>query len=136
MTRFKHLAPTFAKHAVSLDERGTHPKLKKKRPAPVSLRLNEAELAALRKAASGRSMNGYIRERLFGDGAAISVSQPVSEDYEALARVLGALGKTDIYTTWPQYPWLLKSGACWPAQKPRQPSLRLAIRSQRCVLTC
>lgn len=98
MTRFKHLAPTFAKHAVSLDERGTHPKLKKKRPAPVSLRLNEAELAALRKAASGRSMNGYIRERLFGDGAAISVSQPVSEDYEALARVLGALGKTDIYT--------------------------------------
>lgn len=71
---------------------------RKKRPSPVSLRLNDPELAALRRAAAGRSINGYIRERLFGDAATIAVSKPVAEDYAALARVLGVLGKTDVFT--------------------------------------
>lgn len=70
----------------------------KKRPSPISLRLNEGELAALQKAAAGRSINGYIRERLFGAADTIHASKPVAKDYEALARVLGALGRTDIYT--------------------------------------
>lgn len=70
----------------------------KKRPSPISLRLNENEMAALRKAAIGRSINGYIRERLFGNAGAIETSKPVAEDYEALARILGALGRTDVYT--------------------------------------
>lgn len=70
----------------------------KKRPSPISLRLNEDELAALRKAAAGRSINGYIRERLFGPAGTIDMSKPVAKDYEALARVLGALGQTDVYT--------------------------------------
>lgn len=70
----------------------------KKRPAPVSLRLNETELAALRNAASGRSINGYIRERLFGDASIITLAKPVAQDREALARVLGALGQSDLYT--------------------------------------
>ena len=70
----------------------------KKRPSPISLRLNQDELAALRKAAVGRSINGYIRERLFGDASPIDVTRPVAKDCAALARVLGALGKTDVYT--------------------------------------
>ena len=69
-----------------------------KRPPPVSLRLNDAELKALRKAAVGRSINGYIRERLFGDAAPIALPKPIAEDREALARVLGALGRTDVFT--------------------------------------
>ena len=72
---------------------------RKKRPSPISLRLNDAERSALRKAASGRSINGYIRERLFGDAASIPVSKLVSEDHAALARVLGALGQTDVFTS-------------------------------------
>ncbi|WP_300037157.1 hypothetical protein [uncultured Roseobacter sp.] len=70
-----------------------------KRPSPISLRLNEAELAALRKASAGRSMNGYIRERLFGNATAVRLSKPASDDHEALARVLGALGRSDVFTS-------------------------------------
>lgn len=77
----------------------TKPKSKsKKRPSPISLRLNENELASLRRAAIGRSVNGYIRECLFGNAGASETTKPVAEDYEALARVLGALGRTDVYT--------------------------------------
>jgi hypothetical protein len=74
------------------------PASKKKRAAPLSVRLSDAELAALRKAAAGRSMNGFIRECLFGNAEGVSLSQPASEDHEALARVLGMLGKTDVFT--------------------------------------
>lgn len=73
-------------------------KPRKKRPAPISLRLPDHELTALRKAATGRSMNGYIRECLFGDLAPIDASKSVRDDHVALARVLGALGQTDIYS--------------------------------------
>ena len=74
------------------------PKARKKRPAPISLRLPEHELQALRKAATGRSINGYIRECLFGDCAPIDSAKPVRQDHAALARVLGALGRTDVYS--------------------------------------
>ena len=74
------------------------PKARKKRPAPISLRLPEHEMRALRKAATGRSINGYIRECLFEELAPIDASKPVGEDYAALARVLGALGQTDVYS--------------------------------------
>ncbi len=43
------------------------PKPSKKRPSPISLRLPDHELTALRKAAAGRSINGYIRECLSPD---------------------------------------------------------------------
>lgn len=70
----------------------------KKRLAPLSVRLNENELAAIRKAANGRSINGYVRECLFGNSNVISEPSPVANDCQALARILGALGRTDIYT--------------------------------------
>ncbi|WHP69404.1 hypothetical protein [Phaeobacter inhibens] len=78
---------------------GTQPNAvpRTKRASPISLRLNDAERKALRKAASGRSINGYIRERLFGDAASNAALKPVSEDHAALARVLGALGQTDVF---------------------------------------
>lgn len=91
------LTPKF--RSVVTNGEQSKPKNKKKRPAPISLRLNEVELAALRKASTGRSMNGYIRERLFGNAEFIRLSKPVSEDHEALARVLGTLGRTDLFTS-------------------------------------
>lgn len=97
-----YLRPKFASAAaneVDAPHSAAKPKAaRKKRPSPISLRLNEDELAALRKAAVGRSVNGYIRERLFGDASPIDMTKPVAEDYEAMARVLGALGQTDVYT--------------------------------------
>lgn len=58
-----------------------------KRPSPISLRLNETELAALRKASAGRSMNGYIRERLFGNAAAGSSSEAAVALFGACFRI-------------------------------------------------
>mmetsp|Transcript_28887 Transcript_28887/g.55060 ORF Transcript_28887/g.55060 Transcript_28887/m.55060 type:complete len:144 (+) Transcript_28887:1048-1479(+) len=96
MNRFENLSKKFAELAASSSAQVLA--TKKKRPAPISVRLNETELAALRKAASGRSINGYIRERLFGDATIIELSKPASKDHEALAKVLGALGRSDVFT--------------------------------------
>lgn len=86
------LSPHFG-NAAAPDET----KVKRKRPAPLSLRLNDRELRALRQAAAGRSMNGYIRERLFGELSPSAMA--VRDDHAALARVLGQLGRSDLFTS-------------------------------------
>lgn len=96
MSRFNRLTKTFLGSAK--DEPEKQPE-KKKRPAPISVRLNEAELKALRQAASGRSMNSYIRERLFGAPSPNLSGKNVSDDYAAMARILGALGHSDVFTS-------------------------------------
>ena len=98
MNDMQKLTDVFERHADQANSEHAKPAPKKKRPAPISLRLSNSELVALRKAASGRSINGYVRERLFGDGETIALSKPVSKDHEALARVLGALGRTDVFS--------------------------------------
>ncbi|MEM6538003.1 MAG: hypothetical protein AAF668_09775, partial [Pseudomonadota bacterium] len=42
---------------------------RKKRPSPLSLRLTDEERAVLQDLAGGRSMNSYIREKVFGEAA-------------------------------------------------------------------
>ncbi|AEI93107.1 hypothetical protein [Roseobacter litoralis] len=96
MSRFNRLTKTFLGSAK--DEPEKKPE-KKKRPAPISVRLNETELKALRQAAAGRSMNGYIRERLFGAAFSGLNEKTVPDDYAAMARILGALGQSDVYTS-------------------------------------
>lgn len=93
------LTSSFNEKSSQSKQKPRAPRTRSKRPAPVSLRLNETELDALRKASAGRSMNGYIRERLFGDADAIGLTKPVAKDHVALARVLGALGHTDVFTS-------------------------------------
>jgi len=73
-------------------------KNKKKAPPPLSLRLTEAERDMLEKAAGNASLSAYIRERVFGEAAQKRKSRnrnPV-KDHEALARVLGLLGRSKI----------------------------------------
>jgi len=72
---------------------------KKKRPSPLSLRLSEEERSLLEDQAGRQSLNAYIKNRLFGKDGARSKSQryKVVEDYEALARVLSALGQTGLF---------------------------------------
>ncbi|MEP4987384.1 MAG: hypothetical protein ABJV68_06795 [Paracoccaceae bacterium] len=68
---------------------------KRKRPSPLSVRLNEDERAKLERAAAGQSLNSYVKERLFaGSGSRKSASK----DYAALARALSLLGRSDIQT--------------------------------------
>lgn len=73
-------------------------KIRKKTPPPLSLRLTEAERVLLEKAAGNTSLSAYIRERIFGEAAQKRKSRnrnPV-KDQEALARVLGLLGRSRI----------------------------------------
>lgn len=73
-----------------------------KRPAPFSLRLNQAERAALERAAGSRSLSAYIKSRLFPNGVPESCAPIASahwhkagrsvEDHKALAQLLALLG--------------------------------------------
>ena len=72
-----------------------HPAQKKKRPAPLSVRVSDEEKALLKRLAGNRSVNGYIRQKLFGDAVKPkSVRGSPSVDREALAKTLGALGQS------------------------------------------
>jgi hypothetical protein len=72
---------------------------KSKRPSPVSVRFSQEELERLKAEAGSRSLNGYIRYRLFGSAAktrrAPSSAQP---DNALLSRLLRNLGDWDL--TW------------------------------------
>lgn len=71
---------------------------RKKTPPPLSLRLTEHERARLERDALGLSLSAYIRAHLFGDDVAKRKTrgrEPV-KDHEALARILGLLGKSRI----------------------------------------
>ena len=62
-----------------------------KRPAPLPLRLNEEERAALEQAADGMSLSRYIKGRIFdktGKPKPSGRPMPV-RDHVALAQVLG-----------------------------------------------
>jgi Bacterial mobilisation protein (MobC) len=64
-----------------------------KAPAPFSLRLTEAERAALEARTGGMPLGAYIRSRLLGDASEPRRSRrsPI-KDEAALARLLGELG--------------------------------------------
>jgi len=71
-------------------------KPKEAKPTPFSLRLTFEERAQLEQDAADMSLGAYIRERLFGEDAAPRKTRgkaPV-KDYEALGRVLAALGSS------------------------------------------
>lgn len=71
----------------------------RKRSAPrITLRLSEEELAKLQNAAAGMTLSAYVRERLFGKTASLrKVRNPSPvKDQQALARVLGLLGQSEI----------------------------------------
>jgi len=70
----------------------------KKTPPPLSLRLTKTERIALEKAAGSVSLSAYIRQQVFGEATQKRKSRhrnPV-KDQQALARVLGLLGRTRI----------------------------------------
>ena len=90
MTPKRNLPNAFNSHS------GSQKRQSKKRPSPLSIRLSENEREALQKAAAGRSINSYVKGRLF-DTKKGRRKAPV-EDYEALARALSLLGQSNVYT--------------------------------------
>lgn len=67
----------------------------KKRPAPLSLRVTDEERAFLKRAAGSRSMNAYIREKVFGDAASPRRTyRKPRPDEAAISQALGQLGQS------------------------------------------
>ncbi len=88
-------------------------KPKPKRPAPISLRLTEEERARLEHEAQGISLSAYVRERLFGDVAQPRRTRgkhPV-KDHAALARVLSALGRSNLADDLSTLQWSVCDGS-------------------------
>ena len=67
----------------------------KKRPAPLSLRVTDAERDFLKRAAGSRSVNAYIREKVFGDVATPrrTYRKPRPDD-AAIGKALAELGQS------------------------------------------
>ena len=71
----------------------------KKRPSPLSLRLTEDQRAELERRAGRKPLGGYVKECLFqSTGAPRKARAAVSpvKDHQALARVLRALGSSEL----------------------------------------
>ncbi|MEM9750955.1 MAG: hypothetical protein AAF869_08405 [Pseudomonadota bacterium] len=87
---------TFPNAAAPQPPASDQQKPKPKRPAPLSIRLSEAQKAQLREEAGRGSVNAYVIKKLFGESAAQSrrAGRTPSADHQALARALGALGQS------------------------------------------
>lgn len=70
----------------------------KKGTAPFSLRLTPEERARLERAAGGQPLGTYIRGKILRDDASPrrASGKPTIQDRAALARVLAALGASDL----------------------------------------
>lgn len=92
------------KHAPSLSHwftrSGTSPApAKKKRPSPISIRVSEEEREELARLAGSQSINAYVRSRIFsGSTLPRTRGGAPMKDYEALARALSLLGRSDLQT--------------------------------------
>lgn len=71
---------------------------RRKTPSPITLRLTDDERARLKHLSAGMSISAYIRKCMFGDKATRRKRRThvAVKDQEAIARVLGLLGKSRI----------------------------------------
>lgn len=86
---------------------------KKDRPVYVSLRVTPEEKARLTRDAAGMSISAYVRERLFGEAARPRKTRgkfPV-KDHEALAKVLRALGRSNLAQEFDALAWAVRDGS-------------------------
>lgn len=84
-----------------------------KRPAPLSIRLSDAERVQLERDAAGLSLSAYVKERVFGEDVPKPVRRgkaPV-KDHEALGKLLAQLGASRLASNMNQLAKAAHSGA-------------------------
>ena len=84
-------------------------KIKKKRPAPLSIRVTEEQRTRLKKRAGNMTVNAYILWRLFGDDAPKGRSRHVAGDILLLSQILAKLGHSGLH---PNLQTLAQSAQC------------------------
>ncbi len=84
---------------------------KRKRPAPLSIRLNDAERAQLVGEAKGQPLSTYIKAKALG-GSPIRLRRSglSVEDRKALAQALALLGKSNLPTSLKQIAYAVEVG--------------------------
>lgn len=85
------LTPTFEQAAD-----GSAPRVRHKRPAPLSIRLSQTERDRLLADARGERLGTYIKSRLFGGGAMHRPRATTIADQQALAKLLALLGRSHL----------------------------------------
>lgn len=88
-------APELSQNFQNVAAKLRHIGRRRKTPPPFSLRLTEAEKARLKAEAGGRPLGAYIREKALGPKAEKRRGEIV-KDYEKLAMVLAALGRSHL----------------------------------------
>lgn len=68
----------------------------RKRPAPLSIRLSACERKRLEKLAGDQPLSRFIKERIFADSRLSDAE--IMDRYEMLARILSALGESDVFS--------------------------------------
>lgn len=89
------------------------PNERQERPVYVSLRVTPEEKARLAHDAAGMSLSAYVRERLFGEATRPRKARgrfPV-KDHAALARVLRALGRSNLSQDFDALSWAVRNGS-------------------------
>lgn len=90
-------------------------KVKRKRPAPYSLRLSDAERKYLESKSGDMSLHSYIRALILDDDAPLpsKCKQPRVSDMQALSKVLGTLGRSNISNNLNQIAKAIHSGTLY-----------------------
>ena len=120
MTKLSRITDTFGRASVQAANDVSLPRQRVKAetnsvPQPthtVSLRVTDAEKKRLERDAAGMSRSAYMRERLFGAEAKPRKTRgkfPV-KDYEALGRVLGLLGRSNLADDLSELSWGIEQG--------------------------
>lgn len=95
------LGPAFSAASRLGRERG----VKKKSIGTISLRVSADERRRLERAAGGAPLSAYVRDRLFAPD-----KKSPSVDRVALAKVLAALGKTNLARDLSELSWAVEDG--------------------------
>lgn len=89
------LTDTFNSAITETDYGKTAPKQRRKRPAPFSIRLSDADRARLAVEAAGAPLGAYIKAKVLGEAPLRMRRTGLSiEDRQAHARALALLGQT------------------------------------------
>ena len=99
--------------AASAQSAPAEPNERQERPVYVSLRVTPEEKARLVHDAAGTSLSAYVRERLFGEATRPRKGRgrfPV-KDHESLARVLRALGRSNLSQDFDALSWAVQDGS-------------------------
>ncbi|MFH1555902.1 MAG: plasmid mobilization relaxosome protein MobC [Pseudomonadota bacterium] len=86
--------------------------VRRARRGPLSIRLNDQELAILRQRANGLPLSRYVKQAALGDDAPVARRRlPPTQDHRSLGNILAALGQSRLANNLNQLAKAVNSGS-------------------------